>query len=63
MQEQFLNVMQKYLEGFWMLLPKMVFAIIVLYCKFYDMRSGIRYARGSGIGNERDILAAFELIY
>lgn len=30
MQEQFLKVMQKYLEGFWMFLPKIVIAFVVL---------------------------------
>ena len=34
MQEQFLKVMQKYWEDFWMLLPKMAVAIIVLIVTF-----------------------------
>lgn len=38
MQEQFMKVMQKYLEDFWMLLPKMAVAIIVLIVTFMIAR-------------------------
>jgi Small-conductance mechanosensitive channel len=38
MQEHFMKVMQKYLEDFWMLLPKMAVAIIILIVTFMIAR-------------------------